>query len=45
MKLEISNVYSFETHADAENSVRLLALSGFNMRHLSIKFYNRKECE
>jgi hypothetical protein len=36
MKLEISNVYSFDTHADAENSVRLLALSGFNMRRLSV---------
>jgi len=31
-----SNVYAFKTHFGAENAVRLLGLSGFDMRHLSV---------
>jgi hypothetical protein len=36
MRSEISNVYLFKTHHDAENAVRTLALASFDMKHLSI---------
>ncbi len=36
MNKKPSNVYAFKTHFEAENAVRLLGLSGFDMRHLSV---------
>ena len=36
MTTEISNVYVYKNHLDAENAVRSLGLSGFEMKHLSI---------
>jgi hypothetical protein len=36
MTTEISNVYVYKNHMDAENAVRSLGLSGFEMKHLSI---------
>ena len=36
MRSDISNVYLFKTHHDAENAVRTLALASFDMKHLSI---------
>ena len=36
MTNELSNVYVFSNHFDAENAVRSLGLSGFDMKHLSV---------
>jgi hypothetical protein len=36
MTTDISNVYVYKNHLDAENAVRSLGLSGFEMKHLSI---------
>jgi len=36
MEKTLPNVYVFKSHADAENAVRSLGLSGFDMRQLSI---------
>ena len=36
MNFQHSNVYTFQTHDEAENAVRLLGLAGFDMRHLSV---------
>ena len=36
MEKQISNVYTFKNHTDAEMAVKSLGLAGFEMRHLSI---------
>ncbi len=36
MENQLSNVYVYETHFDAENAVRSLGMAGFNMKHLSV---------
>jgi hypothetical protein len=36
MENQLSNVYVFKSHFDAENAVRSLGMSGFNMKQLSI---------
>ncbi len=36
MKNQISNIYIFKTHFEAENALRLLSHSGFDMKNLSV---------
>ena len=36
MTIQLSNAYVYKTHFDAENAVRRLGKSGFNMKHLSL---------
>jgi hypothetical protein len=36
MEKQLSSVYVFNNHADAENAVRSLGLSDFDMKHLSL---------
>jgi len=36
MQKQLSNVYVYKTHIDAENALRTLSLSGFNMKQLSV---------
>lgn len=36
MENQLSNVYVYKTHFDAENAVRTLGMAGFNMKHLSV---------
>ncbi len=45
MVTQLSNVYVYKTHFDAENSIRLLGNSGFDMKHLSVigKGYHTEE--
>ena len=45
MEKQQSNVYVFKTHFEAENAVRLLGNSGFDMKHLSVigKGYHTEE--
>jgi hypothetical protein len=45
MENQLSNAYVFKTHFDAENAIRLLGNSGFNMKHLSVigKGYHTEE--
>ncbi len=45
MSFELTNAYTFKTHFEAENAVRLLSSSGINMKHLSLigKGYHTEE--
>ena len=45
MTMQLSNAYVYKTHFDAENAVRRLGNSGFDMKHLSLigKGYHTEE--